>query len=26
MKNIVFDKGTESLEEIIEKITSQDTL
>ena len=26
MKNIVFDKGNESLEEIIEKITSQDTL
>ena len=26
MKKIVFDKGTESLEEIIEKITSQDTL
>ncbi len=26
MKHIVFDKGTESLEEIIEKITSQDTL
>ena len=26
MQRIVFDKGTESLEEIIEKITSQDTL
>ena len=25
MKRIVFDKGNESLEEIIEKITSQDT-
>lgn len=26
MQRIVFDKGNESLEEIIEKITSQDTL
>ena len=26
MKRIVFDKGNESLEEIIEKITSKDTL
>jgi len=26
MKKIIFDKGNESLDEIIEKITSQDTL